>query len=411
MGSIKVAKTTVGKAMMNTDTNTAVARRLHRITEYYFVHKLREVEILKKEGRDILMLGIGSPDMPPHPTVIAALNDASSNPYAHRYQPYRGLPTVREAMSTWYEQWYGVVLNPATEVLPLMGSKEGIVHLCLAFVNEGDRVLVPNPGYPTYRSAVHLAGGECVEYALDEQHQWYPNMEELERIAANPAKRKVAMMWVNYPHMPTGQASTPELFEVLVAFGRKHNILVCHDNPYSFILNDTPASILQIEGAKECAVELNSLSKSHNMAGWRVGMLLGAQERLDTVLRCKSNMDSGMFFPIQQAVGVALSLGREWYANLNAVYAERKELLCDILHAVGCSFDKQCMGMFAWAKVPERYANGEAFANDLLHHMGVFVVPGSVFGSAGKHYVRASLCCPTEQLLMAHQRITKGGTL
>lgn len=397
---------------MSTKNNIAIARRISAITEYYFSHKLREIESLKKAGKNILMLGIGSPDMPPHPTVVAALHAASNEVGAHGYQPYRGLPILREAMCEWYKRWYDVHLNPSTEVLPLMGSKEGIVHLCLAFIHDGDRVLIPNPGYPTYRSAVHMAGGECVEYTLDEQHQWYPHMEELERIVTTPAARKVTMMWLNYPHMPTGQTPTAELFETLIAFGKRHNILMCHDNPYSFILNRTPTSILHVAGAKECAVELNSLSKSHNMAGWRVGMLVGAQERIEAVLRCKINMDSGMFFPIQKAVIAALSLEQEWYGGLNTVYAERKEIVCDILHALGCSFDKRHTGMFVWAKVPDAYTDGETFAADLLHRAGVFVVPGSVFGSAGSQYIRASLCCPTEQLIAARQRIvTKEGVL
>jgi LL-diaminopimelate aminotransferase len=378
-----------------------VARRLEHIHEYYFSQKLRQIEELNKTGDPVINLGIGSPDLPPHETVIKTLQEESAKPNVHAYQGYKGVKALREAMAQWYHRWYGVQLDPDTEILPLIGSKEGIMHICMTFLNEGDEVLVPNPGYPTYRSAVLLAGGKCVDYELKEAQNWAPDFEALEAMDL----KKVKLMWVNYPHMPTGQLPTPGLFEQLVAFGRKHNILICHDNPYSFILNDKPASLLSVEGAKDTALELNSLSKSHNMAGWRVGMLSGAKERIDAVLRFKSNMDSGMFLPLQLASVKALQLEQEWYDSLNRIYARRREKVFDLLELLGCTYSKQQSGMFIWAKIPSTYASGYELSDDILNSARVFITPGGIFGSAGNGFIRVSLCSPEERFSEAKKRI------
>ncbi|MBL7709584.1 MAG: aminotransferase class I/II-fold pyridoxal phosphate-dependent enzyme, partial [Chitinophagaceae bacterium] len=292
------------------------SKRLEGIGEYYFSQKLREIDALNKEGKNVINLGIGSPDLPPHPDVIRILQEEAAKPNTHAYQSYKGSPVLRNAVSDWYKKWYKVELNPDTEVLPLIGSKEGIMHICMTYLNKGDEVLVPNPGYPTYRSAVQLAGGKCVEYKLKEKNNYEPELDKLDE----KKLKKVKLMFVNYPQMPTGQLPSEDLFKRIVAFGRKHNILVVHDNPYSFILNEHPASLLSVEGGKDCVIELNSLSKSHNMAGWRIGMLCGAKERIEEVLRFKSNMDSGMFLPVQLAAAKALSLGKEWQEEVNTVY-------------------------------------------------------------------------------------------
>jgi aspartate/methionine/tyrosine aminotransferase len=299
-----------------------VAERLNGIGEYYFSQKLREIEELNKQGKKIINLGIGSPDLPPHPDVIKVLQEESAKPNTHAYQSYKGSAVLRNAVAAFYNNWYGVHLNAETEVLPLIGSKEGIMHICMTYLNAGDEVLIPNPGYPTYSSAVKLAGGKCVEFDLKEENSWEPDFEALE---AKDLSR-VKLMWINYPEMPTGKQASVQLFEKIIAFGKKHNILICHDNPYSFILNEHPTSLLSVEGAREVAIELNSLSKASNMAGWRVGMMIGASERINEVLRFKSNMDSGMFLPVQLAAAKALSLDEDWYNQLNDVYKERREL-------------------------------------------------------------------------------------
>ena len=327
------------------------SKRLNGIGEYYFSQKLREVEDLNKSGKDIINLGIGSPDMPPHPDVIKALQEESLKPTVHAYQSYKGSPVLRKAISDWYKQWYKVELNADAEILPLIGSKEGIMHICMTYLDKGDEVLVPNPGYPTYRSAVKLAGGKCVEYKLSEKNNYEPDFDKLEK----KGLKKVKLMFVNYPQMPTGQLPSKELFEKLVQFGKKHKILIIHDNPYSFILNEKPTSLLSIEGAKDCVIELNSLSKSHNMAGWRIGMLCGAKERIEEVLRFKSNMDSGMFLPIQLAAAKALLLGKEWYDDVNAVYKLRREKVFQLLYLLGCEYSKDQAGMFVWASIPSKY--------------------------------------------------------
>ena len=378
-----------------------IAQRLEPIHEYYFSQKLRQIEELNKTGVPVINLGIGSPDLPPHPSVIKTLQEESLKPTVHAYQGYKGVKPLRDAMANWYKKWYGVTLDPDTEILPLIGSKEGILHICMTFLNEGDEVLVPNPGYPTYRSAVLLAGGTCVDYELNETVNWAPDFAALERRDLS----KVKLMWVNYPHMPTGQLPTANLFEQLVAFGKKHNILICHDNPYSFILNDKPASILHVEGAKEVALELNSLSKSHNMAGWRVGMLCGGKEKIDAVLRFKSNMDSGMFLPLQLAAVTALSLDQDWYDSLNSHYAKRRERVFDLLNLLGCSYSKEQSGLFIWAKIPPQYKDGYELSDAILTKSRVFITPGGIFGSAGNGYIRVSLCSPEERFTEAKKRI------
>jgi aspartate/methionine/tyrosine aminotransferase len=380
-----------------------VAKRLNGIGEYYFSQKLREIDELNKSGRNVINLGIGSPDLPPHPDVIKTLQEESAKPNVHAYQSYKGSPLLRKAISEWYQKWYNVQLNPDTEILPLIGSKEGIMHICMTYLNKRDEVLVPNPGYPTYRSAVKLAGGRCVEYKLREKNSYEPDFKELEKNKLP----KVKLMFVNYPQMPTGQMPNKVFFEKLVAFGRKHNILIVHDNPYSFILNDNPMSLLSIDGAKKCVIELNSLSKSHNMAGWRVGMLCGAKERIEEVLRFKSNMDSGMFLPVQLAAAKTLQLGKEWHDEVNTVYRERREKVFELLQLLGCEFSKKQAGLFVWAKIPSTYKDGYVLSDEVLYKSNVFITPGSIFGSAGKKYIRISLCSPEEKFEEAIQRIKK----
>jgi LL-diaminopimelate aminotransferase len=394
------------------------AKRLDGIGEYYFSQKLREIDELNKQGKNVINLGIGSPDLPPHPDVIRVLQEESAKPNAHAYQSYKGSPVLRNAIAAWYQRWYGVELNPDTEILPLIGSKEGIMHICMTYLNEGDGALVPNPGYPTYRSAVKLAGGNCIDYSLKAENGWYPDFDELERLVeegvphgmttTEPMSR-IKLMWVNYPHMPTGKLPDRGLFERLVAFGKKHGILICHDNPYSFILNDNPMSLLSVPGAREVVVELNSLSKSQNMAGWRVGTLSGAKERIDEVLRFKSNMDSGMFLPLQLAAAKALSLGKDWYDSVNAVYGERRGKVFELLELLGCVFSRDQVGMFVWAKIPATYPDGYALSDRVLQECGVFITPGGIFGSAGQGYVRVSLCAPVARFQESIDRIKAKG--
>ena len=377
------------------------AKRLEGIGEYYFSQKLREIEQLNKEGKNIINLGIGNPDLPPHPDVIKVLQEESAKPQVHGYQSYKGSPVLRQAFAGWYRKYYGVTLNPETEMLPLIGSKEGIMHLCMTYLNEGDEALVPNPGYPTYRSAVKLAGGVSIDYDLKEENQYFPDFAELEQRDLS----RVKLMWVNYPQMPTGQLPTMEMFEQVIAFGKKNNILICHDNPYSFILNDNPMSLLSVAGAREVAVELNSLSKSQNMAGWRVGVLCGAKERIDEVLRFKSNMDSGMFLPVQLAAATALNLPQSWYDGINEVYKERREKVYGLLNTLQCSYSKEQAGLFMWAKIPSSYKDGFALSDEVLYNSNVFITPGGIFGSAGDGYIRISLCGSVEKFEMAAERI------
>lgn len=381
------------------------AERLNGIGEYYFSQKLREIARLNSEGKQIINLGIGSPDLPPHADVISVLQQEASKPSVHAYQGYKGVPELRNAFAAWYRKWYSVDLDPETEILPLIGSKEGIMHICMTYLNPGDQVLIPDPGYPTYSSAVKLAGGETVPYELTQENNWAPDFEKIE--AALAGHPKVKMMFVNYPHMPTGQLPSEALFKAIVSFGKKHNILICHDNPYSFILNDRPMSLLSIEGAMEVVIELNSLSKSHNMAGWRVGVICGAKQRIEEILRFKSNMDSGMFLPLQLAAAKALELGRDWYEGLNSIYAQRKKLVLDLLDAIDCKAAAGQAGMFVWASVPAGYKDGYALSDEVLYNNNVFITPGGIFGSAGEKYIRVSLCSTEEKLEQAIKRVEK----
>ncbi len=387
-----------------------LAKRLNGIGEYYFSQKLREIDELNKQGKNIINLGIGSPDLPPHPDVIKVLQQESAKPNVHAYQGYKGRPELRNAISEWYAKWYGVALNPDSENLPLIGSKEGIMHICMTYLNEDDIVLVPNPGYPTYTSAAKLAGGKVVEYNLNEENNWFPDLENIEQLILSfksGVHRMGAgvLMFVNYPHMPTGQLPTKEFFEKLVAFAKKNNVLIVHDNPYSFILNEEPMSLLSVAGAKDVVIELNSLSKSQNMAGWRVGMLCGAKERIEEVLRFKSNMDSGMFLPVQLAAAKALNLGKEWYDEVNAVYRKRRNKVFELLELLNCEFAKNQAGMFVWAKIPGKYKTGYELSDEVLYNSNVFVTPGGIFGSAGEKYVRVSLCSTEEKIEEAIKRI------
>ncbi|KYP13424.1 aminotransferase class I/II-fold pyridoxal phosphate-dependent enzyme [Flavihumibacter sp. CACIAM 22H1] len=377
------------------------AGRLNGIGEYYFSQKLREIDSLNKAGKAIINLGIGSPDLPPHPEVVKVLQEEAAKPNVHAYQNYKGSPVLRKAMADWYQTWYGVTLNPETEILPLIGSKEGIMHICMTYLDAGDQALIPNPGYPTYSSAVKLAGGEAVSYELVEALNWEPDLDALEKTDLS----RVKLMWVNYPHMPTGQVPSAAFYTKLIAFAKKHAILICHDNPYSFILNKTPSSLLAIPGAMEVVVELNSLSKSQNMAGWRVGMLAGAKDRIDEVIRFKSNMDSGMFLPVQLAAAKALQLGADWYESINTIYRQRRELVFDLLDQLKATYNKEQVGMFVWAKIPASFKDGFAMSDAILYGANVFLTPGGIFGSAGDNFIRISLCSPEEKLREAKTRV------
>ncbi|WP_295234322.1 aminotransferase class I/II-fold pyridoxal phosphate-dependent enzyme [Sediminibacterium sp.] len=379
----------------------AKSKRLEGIGEYYFSQKLREIEQLNKAGKNIINLGIGSPDLPPHPSVIKVLQEQAGLSNTHAYQSYKGVAALRNAIAGWYQNWYQVNLNPDTEILPLLGSKEGIMHICMTYLNEGDQALIPNPGYPTYTSAVKLAGGTPVYFELTEESNWEPNFDKLEASDLS----KVKLMWVNYPQMPTGKKPTFELFQKLIAFGKKHEILICHDNPYSFILNDAPMSLLSVAGAMDTAIELNSLSKSQNMAGWRIGTLCGAEERINDVLTFKSNMDSGMFLPVQHAAVAALSLGADWYHSVNEVYAKRREKVFELLDVLACKYSMNQVGMFVWAKIPENINDGYELSDQVLYKSNVFITPGGIFGSAGNQYIRVSLCGSISKFEEAIQRI------
>lgn len=383
------------------------AKRLELVSEYYFAGKLREIAQLQREGKPVLNLGIGSPDLPPNPSVVTALQSGANNPKAHGYQSYTGIPALREAWAEWYARFYGVTLNPENEILPLIGSKEGIVHIAFAFLEPGDVALVPNPGYPTYRAASLLAGAEVQFYDLKEENAWLPDLENLGKTNLS----RVKILWANYPQMPTGTPGSMTVFQKLVDFGKRHNILIVNDNPYSFILNENLLSILAADGAKEVALELNSLSKSHNMAGWRVGMVAGHADYLKAILRFKSNMDSGQFLPVQQAAIQALRLPDDWYFELNKTYRERQQAAFGILKKLDCQFDSRQQGMFVWAKIPDRYRDGYELSDELLYEKNVFLTPGGIFGSNGERYVRISLCSPVEMLQEALSRISLAGQL
>ena len=385
--------------------NMQTSNRLEGIGEYYFSQKLREIEQLNKSGKQIINLGIGSPDLAPHPDVIKVLQETSAADNVHAYQSYKGVQVLRNAIAEFYQTWYGVTLDPESEVLPLIGSKEGIMHICMTYLNTGDQALIPNPGYPTYSSAVKLAGGEPVYYDLTVAGNWEPDLEALEKTDLS----KVKLMWVNYPHMPTGQFPSVRFFEALIAFATRHQILICHDNPYSFILNETPQSLLSVKGAKEVVVELNSLSKSSNMAGWRVGMLVGKKERIEEVLRFKSNMDSGMYLPIQLAAAKALGLGKDWYDSINVIYKARREKVFELLDLLNCTYSKTQVGMFVWASIPAYYADGFALSDKVLYDANVFITPGGIFGTGGNGFIRISLCAPVERFELAIERVKNAG--
>jgi LL-diaminopimelate aminotransferase len=381
-----------------------VAGRLNGIGEYYFSQKLRQIDDLNKAGANVINLGIGSPDMPPHPEVIKVLQQEASKPTVHGYQNYKGIPAFRQAIAAWYQKWYSVELDANSEILPLIGSKEGIMHISMTFLNEGDEVLIPNPGYPTYKSATELAGGVCINYDLLESNEWQPDFHALESRDLS----KVKIMWVNYPHMPTGKSASHELFEKLVKFGIKNNILICHDNPYSFILNNKPPiSLLSIQGSKEVVIELNSLSKSHNMAGWRIGMIAASPDNIEMVLRFKSNMDSGMFQPLQMAAAKALSLEEDWHTQLNKIYAARREKVYALLDSLNCIYDREQVGLFVWARIPANYVNGFQLSDQVLSDARVFITPGGIFGSNGNQFIRISLCTTEEKINEALLRINK----
>ena len=382
------------------------ANRIGNVQEYYFSVKLKEIAQMNAQGADVINLGIGSPDLPPSKEVTDTLAEAAADPKGHGYQPYVGIPQLREAFAQWYKRWYNVELNPANEVLPLIGSKEGIMHISMAFINEGDGVLVPNPGYPTYSSVSKLVGAKILSYNLKAEQNWQPDLEQLEaqHKTGEIDLDKVKLMWCNYPNMPTGANGSMELFEKLVAFGKKYNIIICHDNPYSFILNDTPLSILSVEGAKDICIELNSMSKSHNMPGWRIGMLASNKQFIEWILRVKSNMDSGMFRAMQLAAVKALEAPDSWYKQMNSVYSARKAMAQAILEKVGAEVAPGQVGMFLWGKVQGK---GVEICDDVLYKAKVFITPGFIFGSNGENYIRISLCANEQTLQKALERIEK----
>ncbi len=388
---------------MKSDIKIIPADRVSEIQEYYFSRKLREVAQMNAEGADVISLGIGGPDLPPHSDVINTLAEEARKPGNHSYQPYVGIPELRKAMADWYARWYGVKLDPTTEVQPLIGSKEGILHVSLAFLNPDDGVLVPNPGYPTYSSVSRLAQATIYNYDLTEENGWLPDFDALERLPLD----KIKLMWINYPHMPTGTPATLELFEKIVAFGKKHNIVIAHDNPYSFILNDKPLSLLQIEGAKDIAIEMNSMSKSHNMAGWRVGMLASNPTFINWILKVKSNIDSGQFKPLMLAAVKGYEVGREWYDGINANYSARRKVAEQIMEALQCTYDPAQKGLFLWGRIPDNEPSSEALADKVLYNAHVFITPGFIFGSNGNRYVRISLCATEQNMQRALDRINK----
>ena len=375
------------------------AKRLESVQEYYFSRKLKEVRQLILEGKPIINMGIGSPDLAPHFSIIEAIQESLLEEKAHEYQSYQGLPELRQGFASFYKTNFNIDLDFNSEILPLMGSKEGIMHISLAFLNEGDEVLIPNPGYPTYASVTELVQAKAIYYDLKEDTNWQPDFEKLEALDLS----KVKLMWVSYPHMPTGANGTLELYQKLIDFGKKHHILIVNDNPYSFILNQNPLSILQIDGAKEIALELNSLSKTYNMAGWRVGMVSGNANFLDAILKVKSNMDSGMFYGIQKGAVAALKLGRDWFENQNEIYSKRRNLIFQLVEKINCTFDRNSVGLFVWAKLPKGIKS-EEFIDKLLLEKHIFLTPGTIFGSNGEGYIRFSLCVKEENICEAIKR-------
>ena len=385
----------------NTACNITPANRVGSVQEYYFSKKLKEVAEMNAAGKNVINLGVGSPDLPPSEQTIETLCEHARKANEHGYQPYVGIPELRKGFADWYKTWYNVDLDPKTEIQPLIGSKEGILHISLAFLNPGDGVLVPNPGYPTYSSVSKLVEARLIPYELKEELGWQPDFEELEKMDLSNVK----LMWTNYPNMPTGANASVELYEKLVAFGRKHGIIICNDNPYSFILNEHPLSILSIPGAKEICIEMNSMSKAHNMPGWRMAMLASNAQFVQWILKVKSNIDSGQFKPMQYAAVEALSAKKEWYDNMNRVYRSRRDLAGQIMRTLGCEYDENQVGMFLWGRIPDSAESGEAIANKVLYEANVFLTPGFIFGSRGERYIRISLCCKNETLEEALKRI------
>lgn len=381
--------------------NIVPAERVNSVQEYYFSRKLKEVAEMNAAGKNVINLGIGSPDLPPSDETIDTLCQHARNANEHGYQPYVGIPELREAFAKWYKTWYDVDLNPKTEIQPLIGSKEGILHISLAFLNPGDGVLVPNPGYPTYSSVSHLVDAKLISYELKEELGWQPDFEELEKMDLSGVK----LMWTNYPNMPTGANASEELYQKLVDFGRRHNIIICNDNPYSFILNDHPLSILSIPGAKDICIEMNSMSKAHNMPGWRMAMLASNAQFVQWILKVKSNVDSGQFKPMQYAAVAALAAPKSWYDKMNEIYRSRRALAGEIMHTLGCQYDENQVGMFLWGRIPDSVSGSEALADKVLYEANVFLTPGFIFGSQGERYIRISLCSNQEMLQKALERI------
>ncbi|WP_029905826.1 pyridoxal phosphate-dependent aminotransferase [Prevotella sp. 10(H)] len=380
------------------------ADRLNTVQEYYFSKKLREVAEMNAAGQNVISLGIGSPDLPPSEETIHTLSESAAKSDAHGYQPHVGLPELREAFADWYKRWYDVTLDSSKEIQPLIGSKEGILHISLAFLNPGDGVLVPNPGYPTYTSVSKMVGAKIHTYDLDENNNWQPDFEALE----NKDLSGIKLMWVNYPNMPTGANGSLELFEKLVAFGKKHGIIIAHDNPYSLILNENPLSIMQVEGAKDICIELNSMSKSHNMPGWRIGLVVANAQFISWILKVLSNIESGILKPMQLATIAALNNSDEWHRKNNIeLYARRRKYAGEIMDVLGCTYDKNQVGMFLWGKIPDTLKSSEELADNILYNAKVFLTPGFIFGSKGERYIRISLCCNEDMLREALNRIKK----
>jgi LL-diaminopimelate aminotransferase len=379
------------------------ADRTLSVQEYYFSTKLKQIDEMRSSGADIINLGIGSPDMAPSENTINRLIEEVRKPNVHGYQSYNGAPALRKAFSDWYMKYFRVKLDPAREILPLMGSKEGIMHISMAFLNPKDEVLIPDPGYPTYSSVTDLVGGTVRTYDLFEKNSWFPDFDLLEDIDLS----KVKIMWVNYPHMPSGEKGSQILFERLVIFAHKYNILICNDNPYSFILNNDYQSILSVDGAKEVALELNSMSKSHNMAGWRIGMVAGHKDYIKTILKVKSNMDSGMLLPIQLAAAEALNNPESWYGEINSVYLKRRKIAGEIMDVLECKFDHDQTGLFLWGRIPESIESSISLTDDLLNKVHLFITPGLIFGKNGERYVRISLCADEDTLTKAKERVIR----
>lgn len=387
------------------DYKIVPADRVNSVQEYYFSKKLKEVAEMNAAGKNVINLGIGSPDLPPSDETIEALCSHARNANEHGYQPYIGIPELREAFAGWYKKWYGVELNPKNEIQPLIGSKEGILHISLAFLNPGDGVLVPNPGYPTYSSVSKLVQANLIPYELKEELGWQPDFEELERMDLSNVK----LMWTNYPNMPTGANASVDLYRKLVDFGRKHHIIICNDNPYSFILNEHPLSILSVEGAKDICIEMNSMSKAHNMPGWRMAMLASNAQFVQWILKVKSNIDSGQFKPMQYAAVEALAAPKAWYDRMNEVYRSRRALAGEIMRTLGCTYNEKQVGMFLWGRIPESYSGSEELADKVLYGANVFLTPGFIFGSQGERFIRISLCCNQDMLAEALRRIKEQG--